>query len=246
MLFWMIFWKRYFVISLLGILIGLYNINNTFQFRWKTVETDKPNQPLRLMSFNVRLFDLYNWSKNRETREKIFRLVKKTSPDIICFQEFYTSAEKNFNNTDSILKKQKVKYAHVETTTILRNSDKWGIATFSYYPIVNKGKIDFNEATNNLCIYSDIKVKEDTLRIYNVHMQSIRFAQEDYIFIKNISENKDQEEIQGSKKILKRLKIAFIKRAQQVKLVAEHIKHSPYPVIICGDFNDPPSSFTYN
>jgi endonuclease/exonuclease/phosphatase family metal-dependent hydrolase len=131
----------------------------------------------------------------------------------------------------------------------LRIVDHWGMATISRYPIVGKGKIEFpntnNTITSNMCIYSDIKINEDTIRVYNVHLQSIQFENEDYTFIENIGEEKEAQ-IKGSKRILGRLKKAFIKRAPQAEAVAAHIKKSPYPVWVCGDFNDPPSSYAYH
>jgi endonuclease/exonuclease/phosphatase family metal-dependent hydrolase len=54
------------------------------------------------------------------------------------------------------------------------------------------------------------------------------------------------DEIEGSKNLLRRLKRAFVRRAPQAEMVAEHIRKCRYPVIVCGDFNDTPFSYTYN
>ena len=35
-------------------------------------------------------------------------------------------------------------------------------------------------------------------------------------------------------------------RSRQVDELSAHINSSPYPVIICGDFNDPPYSYAYS
>jgi endonuclease/exonuclease/phosphatase family metal-dependent hydrolase len=246
-IYWLVQFKKLFLISLVVTVIGFNNFNNTIQFHINPVASASKSKKIKLMSYNVRLFDLYNWSKSKDTREKMFKLIKKESPDILCVQEFYNSNHGEFDNLDTIVKNQRTKFSHVAYTENLHNNeDHWGMATFSTYPIINKGIIDFNEDTNNSCIYSDINTGEDTVRVYNLHLQSIRFGPEDYEFVENISKQKDQEEIKGSKKILKRLKIAFIKRAKQVDLVSNHIKKSPYPVIICGDFNDTPSSYTYH
>lgn len=47
------------------------------------------------------------------------------------------------------------------------------------------------------------------------------------------------------KDISYRLKYAFKKRAHQADVLTEHIQSSPYPVIVCGDFNDTPVSYSY-
>ncbi len=54
-----------------------------------------------------------------------------------------------------------------------------------------------------------------------------------------------QDEFSGGITILRQLKKAFIKRATQVEILHDSIEASPYPVLICGDFNDTPSSYSY-
>jgi endonuclease/exonuclease/phosphatase family metal-dependent hydrolase len=76
-------------------------------------------------------------------------------------------------------------------------------------------------------------------------LQSIRFGQEDYKFINQIGYNIEEENTNGIKKILSRLKIAFTKRASQAESVAASIRNSNHPVVLCGDFNDTPSSYSY-
>src|SRR5205085_1428358 len=128
---------------------------------------------LKIMSFNVRLFDLYNWFHNTETRQKIFDFLEKESPDIICFQEFYTSDGKNpsFRNEDTLRYYLGAKFAQLEYTVNLHNTDHWGIATFSRYPIINKESNHFAEHGGNIFITSDVKVGDDTIRIINTHLE---------------------------------------------------------------------------
>ena len=194
------------------------------------------------------LFDLYNWSNNRESRSKILTELSEINPDILCLQEFYTSEQKgDYNNIDTVKQILKTAYFHSEYTTTLRKYDHWGIATFSKYPIINQGKIIFNTKSNNICIYSDIVINKDTLRIYNVHLQSVSFSKGDNKFLDDvISEQKDAEdEVQNSKSILRRLKRAFLKRTKQVDMIVLHMKTCNYKIIICGDFNETAASYSY-
>ena len=39
--------------------------------------------------------------------------------------------------------------------------------------------------------------------------------------------------------------VQYVQRAYQVDMLSEHIESSNYPVIVCGDFNDTPVSYTY-
>ncbi len=200
------------------------------------------------MSYNSMLFDLYNWSKNKQSRNIILTSLTEENPDILCLQEFYTSEEKgDFNNIDTVTTLLNVKNNHVEYTTTLRNVDHWGIATFTKYPIVKKGKIEFNTRSNNICIYTDVLIDKDTVRIYNMHLQSISFSKANYKFIDAIQNDTTnvKDEVENSKSILRRIKRAFVKRAKQADAISAHITACPYKIILCGDFNDTPASYVY-
>lgn len=201
---------------------------------------------LKVMSFNVRLFNLYNWFHNQETRSAIFRFLERESPDIVCFQEFYHSEDpkENYHNTDSLFRLLHADQAHIEYTVTLRETHHWGIATFSKYPIVRQQAVHFKKKGGNIFLLTDVRVGDDTIRIFNTHLESIRFRWEDYQFIRNLgNEEVEQDEIAGGINILRRLKRAFVKRANQVEVLHDSIDASPYPVILCGDFNDTPSSY---
>jgi len=220
-------------------LLGIYEFNFGKQPELKN--------PIKVMSFNVRLFDLYNWYHNFETKQKIFDLLKKESPDVICFQEFFTSESHDYEYDikDTLRSILSCRYSHLYYTISLHdNKDHWGIATYSRYPIINKKSLVFDSKRRRAFLYSDMVVGKDTLRVMNVHLESIGFKAEDYKFLENLGEE-DQEELEGALNITRRLKRAFERRSTQADMVQAEIRKSPYPVIVCGDFNDTPSSYTY-
>jgi endonuclease/exonuclease/phosphatase family metal-dependent hydrolase len=207
------------------------------------------NKDIKVMSYNSMLFDLYNWSKNAQSRNLILTSLAEENPDILCLQEFYTSEQKgDFNNIDTVTNLLTAKNSHIEYTTTLRKEDHWGIATFTKYPIIKKGKIEFNTRSNNICIYTDVLIKKDTVRIYNMHLQSISFSKADYKFIAEVNNDSTdtKDEVEKSKSILRRLKRAFLKRGKQADVINIHITNCRYKIILCGDFNDTPASYVYH
>ena len=133
--------KRYFaVVSLLAIAVCLPQIMRLFATNLGHNEISSSTKKIKIMSYNVRDFDLYNWSENKNSKQEIFKTLQEKNPDIICFQEFYTDTSKAFNTIKQL---QAIGYNyHFFTREVkLRGTDEWGIATFSKFPILEQGNI---------------------------------------------------------------------------------------------------------
>jgi len=241
---WLIIDRKFAIISTLAILIGFQSFFNFFQINLSHKQEDS----IKLMNYNVRLFDLYNWSKNKATRNKIFDLLKNEDADIYCFQEFYQVDREGFFTTrDTMITFLRANNYREAYTHKLRGDQYFGVATFTSFPIVNSGIIHFDNDINNVCLYTDLKIENDTVRVYNLHIASIRFSYADYKFVETTEVPEDKNEIQkGITNIYQRLADAFVKRSSQSKKVLAHIETSPYPVIVSGDFNDTPISWCYD
>lgn len=246
-IFWLFVYPRRALISFVILLICIPQLGSFVQIRIPKDSSQlkiSENQ-LKILSYNVRLFDLYNWTENKRTRNKIIDLVKTVDADIICFQEFFHEDTGTFNTLDTLKQIQRANKVHIAHTAHVKKVNHWGIATFSSYPIVHRGELKFRDSTDNISIYTDLKVKDDTVRVYNLHLESIRFRSEDYKALETITGKKDDTKLGGPQKILGRMRKAYIRRARQTDIIAKHILESPYPVIVCGDFNDPPTSYSY-
>ena len=242
-IYWFFAKRKFFWINLTILLVSLYHVPGQFQISFRDQEENA--QGIKVMSWNVKLFDLYNWTENLNTRAKMFDVLQKEKADIICLQEFYTKDVGAFRNFDTLKKILDMPNAHSAYTISLRKTDHWGIVTYSRYPIINQGRIVFNNRSNNICIYSDHLINDDTVRVYNMHLQSISFGYADLQFMRNVIGGEEAEdELTASRNIIRRMKRAYEKRAGQARSIAEHIRSSPYPVIVCGDFNDTPNSYT--
>ncbi|MGV6862462.1 MAG: endonuclease/exonuclease/phosphatase family protein [Putridiphycobacter sp.] len=242
--FWLIKNKKYMVFNVLIFLLGWNHFSNFYVFNTST--SVHSADAIQVMSYNVRIFNYYD-SKNRiDTRDNIFNFLTKSQPDVICFQEFYhENGSQNFKTKDTLVSFLNAKHNHERYTHEMLGEKYFGLATFTKFPIVGKGEIAFDNDDNNYCIFTDIKKNRDTLRVFNAHLGSIRLQDSDYAFFGDLETGKIYQREVKEQKIVGRLLSAFEKRAAQIKLVMEKVVKSPYPVILCGDFNDTPVSYCY-
>ncbi len=242
---WLFFNRTYAIYSAIFLIFGFTELPNHFQLN---IPSKGNGEEVKVLSLNVRNFDLYNWTENKKTRDRIFHLIRSQKANIVCLQEFFntTDPDHDFKTLDTIMELDNRYKSHVEYTATVKNTEHWGIATFTNYPVIGQGVINFEEGSNNICIYTDVSIGYQNVRIYNMHLASLGFGQDDYTYLESVVERNENPNVQGSKSVLKKMKLAYEKRSNQVDLVREHMDKSPYPIILCGDFNDTPASYAYS
>ncbi|MGI4729177.1 MAG: endonuclease/exonuclease/phosphatase family protein [Janthinobacterium lividum] len=244
-LYWLLRFNKLVFIPLLSILVGWPILVNSVNIRSASSEGPKKSPDyLRLMTYNVHSFQgVGNGAK--PTRTQILQLINEQQPDVLCIPEFFSRKKGEFAMVDSLKKTLNTPYFYRFTVDDV-NYDGNGLAAFSKFPIINKGIISFGDQNStNQCIFIDIKKANRIVRVYAVHLQSIRFMPEDYEVIDSAAKAKESS-MHSYRRILAKLKSAFLKRSEQVYLVKNHAAKSPYPFIIAGDFNDTPASFAVN
>jgi len=170
----------------------------------------------------------------------LFDFLRDKNADIICLQEYkFRWWDKTFNENAIKKKLENTPYYHKE----LRDDD-FGLATFSKYPIIHK-ELVYHDRSINICMCSDIVMGADTVRVYNVHLKSVGFQSEEKDLLENVVNRELGKTVNTVSSIFLHLKKSSLKRADQVMILMSHINQSPYPVIICGDFNDTPVSHSY-
>ena len=132
------FFKRdiFFFPTLILLILGMYHHSRFLQINPKISENNSYDEKVRVMSFNVRLFDLYNWSHNEEVKSKIIQLIKKQKPDVICFQEYFYDNNNEFITREIILKELGFNYYQESFTDESTENSLFGLAIFSKFPII--------------------------------------------------------------------------------------------------------------
>ena len=225
-IYWGIQFKKRLILSGLVLLMGITFINKFYKF--STKEFPENEKDFTVMSYNVRLFNVFKWIDRDDVGTQILNFINDKNPDILCIQEYSNSA-----NID--LKVYSHKYILMEGNQI-----KTAQAIFSKFPIIDQGNIVFPNSNNNV-IYADIKRGKDIIRVYNIHLQSIKISPD----VNEIDENIDVINKGKSQRLFYRISKAFTQQQQQAELIKEHKKDCPHPIIICGDMNNSAFSYVY-
>ncbi|MBR7067847.1 MAG: endonuclease/exonuclease/phosphatase family protein [Bacteroidales bacterium] len=238
-LYWTVRLKLAVLISITAIALGFNHLRAFARITFKNEAEDVAD--IGLITYNCNLFGVYQNGKPHERATQIIEYALREKRNLVCLQEFYVN--ERFGE-DDVRRKLRMN-SHISYIKGDGQKTGFGMATFSRFPIVRRGELQFAN-TNNGCIYTDITVNGDTIRIYNVHLQSIRLQEHHLQFIQNVGSGTNRDVAQAeTSDIARRLHGAFVKRAVQADSIASHVCRCPYAVIICGDFNDPPVSYTY-
>lgn len=218
--FWAVQLNKKGILSLVALILGISHVSSLYKLRGKSA--DEIEDGISLMSYNVHSFNRFFWITSETIPQDISKLVKDQNPDVFCAQEYY-------NNPDIDFTQYLNKYEYFN-----HNSRELALVIFSKYPFINKGSLNFENTANNV-IFADVAFPKDTIRIYNIHLQSHR-----------ISSKTDDLAKADSQKLLKRIGVSFKRQQTQTEQLIEHMKSSPYRNIVMGDFNNTAYSYVYD
>jgi len=216
--YWLLQVKKQMLLSLLVLLLGYSYVGSMYKFSSSKKINDNDN--FTVMSFNVRMFNIFDWLPSDTVREDIIALFYKENADIISVQEYRRGDPVSLDG-----------YYHYNAR--YTKTARGGQALYSKYPIINSGSLEFPNTTNN-AIFVDVVNGVDTLRVYNLHLQSARV-------------NTDVEKLKKEKSsdLFKQVSSTFKAQQDQVELFLEHKSKCTYKTIVTGDLNNTAYSYIY-
>lgn len=245
---WLFARRKFALISGIALLFGIKSISIFFAFHVSAKFNEKKDpSSIRIATWNVARFLEMKRNNNAgsQTRLKMMDLLKEQNADILCLQEFFHSYDTAwYPNIDYITQKLNYPYHFFS-----QDNDGFrhytGSIIFSRYPMVDSGIIRYPRPTlPDALIHADIRVNDDTIRVYTTHLQSLQFGKEDYAKINEIKVV-DDSLLSNSRTIFSKLKRGVTNRSIQADIIGKVFEDSPYPLVFGGDLNDIPNSYTY-
>lgn len=239
-IYWILRWDKVAILCVVVLLLGIGHISKFVQI---PVQKEMPQKGpiLKIITFNAHYFTT---SKHKDVITKTLHTLDTLNADILCIQEFATSRQDNMEEISKKLRKYQYHYHH--STQDSSTKINYYTAIYSKFKIINKGEIHFNAIANS-SIYADILYRNDTIRVFNNHLQSSSMTSSDIKFLSG--EDADYSE-KGNNlfrlfSIGEKLTINNKLRSDQADTIKHIIDQTPYSIIVCGDHNVIPMSYTY-
>lgn len=217
------------IIPLVTILCCIPYMGTLFQVRSSDIKAADTHSGIKIASYNVARF-------GRETTgfiaQDILAEMRRQNVDIFCIQEYMATSGDNENTT-----------SYKEYFPYYAMADK-DVVIFSRFPIKQSKSFLF-EASNQAGMWADIEVNGQTIRIFNVHLETTGVNRTVYKAGKLEAQGYDVSNNRILKAIYGNYSLGMMFRAGQANIIANEKRISEKPCIICGDFNDVPYSYVY-
>lgn len=237
-LYWLFRLKGWIAISVIGFLLTL-GVHKAW-FPINLVHEDIPEKNLSLLTYNIMYLD-YNKDVGKDELNPVIKYIQETDADIVCLQEAGAPFVKDLLKTREVKKALKA-WPYIRTGA---SEGRYSVVCFSKYPVLKSKRIPYVSKSNS-SFYYDIKIGDDTIRVINNHLESNKLNPKEKDKYTNMLIKRESDKLTEVATIFgHKVGNATAVRGYQALAISEVIKNSPYKVIVCGDFNDVPGSYTY-
>lgn len=262
--FFVVFWlftrrKRFALFSIIALLVASPIVKSSFGWNilGKGLSKDE-DLTLKIMTWNVHLFDLGEWTRSKQSKNKIIDFIKEQDPDILCLQEYYFDKSNPNEPYVDILRQLGYGYHEFSRETLLRKRVinieakeheviEIGHAVFSKFPLSNLNRYPLDTVRDYYHLLGvDVALKPDlSLRLFTTHLFSVSLKEDEVDLAETKTKKLPTEVDAETKNILSKIVYASSGRAAQANAIDSIIKRQDLPVVICGDFNDMPGAYAY-
>lgn len=242
LLLWLLVSPRRAAVPLLVLVAGFPFLERTFQVGASMdVTSDRVETPsLSILNYNVFSFGLnsYRYGQDNTTVKDFKAWLDRQDADVLCFQEYFSHGDMKDFEVTKLLRQNGYRHQAFLLKKKSGSPGEFGLAIFSKHPILATRDTLFSG--QNGLIEADIVWKKDTVRVINVHLYSMTLQ------LSQVVDGEDYEKKKREAKYaFRQLRRGFETRAQEIKPLEKWIADSPYPLIVCGDFNETPYSYVY-
>lgn len=236
--FWLIVYRKYVFFPILVLAVCWGSIRTYCPINW--FKTDAPGGSLKILSYNTRAFGL-KASHTKEKSNQVLTYLQECDADVICLQEYIWGGKLKKKDIDYALRKYR--YKHYQSLGKGLN----GLGVYSRYPILSAVSIPYKSNRNGSVAYR-IKIGQDTLLVVNNHLESTKILESDVATYQDMVDAPDSQKLfAGTRKLLRKLADATVIRSKQTDVLADYIKNAKEEnIVVCGDFNDTPISYTHH
>lgn len=221
---------------ILALLIAIPGFLRSYSVKQENTEAGN----LKIMSYNIAHFrDITdNQRKAQSVRDDIVEIVKDQNPDVLCLQECYLRKNKKVDEVTDFAEQIGMEHHYTAKGT--------GNYIFSKYPIEDD---DYTRHFNEIDDVGFAKLINagglGRFYVECVHLQSFSISKEEIEYLRDAKHYVENSETMGKSLIFK-LKDGFQERTEDTKTIVGNMPQNGLPIIICGDFNDTPLSYTYH
>ena len=241
-LFWLFFHRKYVLLPLLAFIVCIGSIRTYIPVNFPTKNI--PKDAFKLLSYNVMAFD-EDKKHTQDSPNPIVMYIKNSDADIVCLQEFIMGADKHHlqkADVDEALKDYPYKQYHAA------GKSGNGLACYSRYPILSQEQLPYESLYNGTIMYQ-LNINGDTVVLINNHLESNKLTYEDKkVYVEMIKSPEMDKVEHGARLLISKLAEATAIRARQANAIAhviDSLNNKGRSIIVCGDFNDTPISYTH-